>query len=361
MKLGTASSPYIHSGALVSGIMLRVLLALVPAIIAYTWFFGWGLVINCLLAIATALGTEALMLKLRQRPLAPFLGDGSAVVTAVLLAFCLPPLSPWWITVLGVAFAVVVAKHLYGGLGYNPFNRAMSGYVMLLISFPLEMTQWITPRLLNELQVSFGDTLNIIFLGHFPYQLSIDALSSATPLDTVKTELGLNRTVSEITGTSAIFGDFAGIGWEWVGNWVLLGGVWLIFKRIISWHIPLALMGSLFAIAFFFFMLDPDTYPSPMFHMFGGATLLAAFFIATDPVSASTTPLGKIIYGAGIGILIYVIRTWGGYPDGVAFAVLLMNMAAPTIDYYTQPRVFGHPDRGHRDGQHHHPGDGGES
>jgi len=180
----------------------------------------------------------------------------------------------------------------------------------------------------------------------------------ATPLDTVKTELGLNVTVSEIVHGNAIFGDFGGVGWEWIDNWILLGGVWLVYKRIITWHIPLALMGSLFAIAFFFFMLDPDTYPSPMFHLFGGATMLAAFFIATDPVSASTTPRGRVYYGIGIGILIYVIRTWGSYPDGVAFAVLLMNMAAPTIDYYTQPRVFGHKSghehsgKEHREGKH---------
>jgi electron transport complex protein RnfD len=349
MKLTTPSSPYIRSGAKVGGIMLRVVLALIPAVIAYTWFFGWGLVINALLAVLTALAAEALMLKLRARPLLPFLTDGSAVVTALLLAFCLPPLSPWWITVLGVLFAIVVAKQLYGGLGYNPFNPAMVGYVVLLISFPQEMTRWVPPYVLNDLQVGFGSTLEIIFLGQFPYQLGIDALSAATPLDTVKTELGLNHTVSEILGGSAIFGDFAGRGWEWVGNWVLLGGMWLIFQRIISWHIPLAVLGSLFTIAGFFFLLDPDAYPSPMFHVFGGATLLAAFFIATDPVSAATTPRGKILYGAGIGMLIYVIRTWGGYPDGVAFAVLLMNLAAPTIDYYTQPRVFGHPRNGRQD------------
>lgn len=356
MRLDTSSSPYIHSGALVGGMMFRVVLALVPAIIAYTWFFGWGLIINTLLAIAVALGTEALMLKLRQRPMI-FLTDGSAVVTAVLLAFCLPPLVPWWITVIGIMFAITVAKHLYGGLGYNPFNPAMVGYVMLLISFPLEMSTWVPANVLNGLDIGFTDTLQIIFTGQFPYQLSLDALSAATPLDTVKTELGLNKTVSEITSSNAIFGDFAGIGWEWVGNWILLGGVWLIFKRIISWHIPLAVIGSLFTIALFFFLLDPDAYPSPMFHIFGGATMMAAFFIATDPVSASTTPFGRIVYGAGIGVLIYVIRTWGGYPDAVAFAVLLMNMAAPTIDYYTQPRVFGHQHGGH---QRQEPPDQGE-
>jgi electron transport complex protein RnfD len=243
---------------------------------------------------------------------------------------------------MGAAFAIVVGKQLYGGLGYNPFNPAMVGYVMLLISFPLEMSQWVPPNIINQLEIGFLDTLKIIFLQDFPYLLSIDALTMATPLDTVKSELGLNITVSEIIGSNAIFGDFGGVGWEWIGNWILLGGVWLIYKRIITWHIPFSVIGSLFIISFFFFMLDPDKYPGPMFHLFSGSTLLAAFFIATDPVSASTTPLGRIYYGAGIGVLIYVIRTWGSYPDGVAFAVLFMNMAAPTIDYYTQPRVFGY-------------------
>jgi len=342
MKLETPSSPHIHSGVQITSLMLRVMLALMPAVIAYTWFFGWGLVINMLIAITTALSVEALMLHLRQRPIQPFIMDGSAVVTAMLLAFCIPPFAPWWITFMGIAFAIIVGKHLYGGLGYNPFNPAMVGYVMLLISFPLEMTEWVPPNIVNQLEIGFLDTINIIFMGEFPYLLSMDALTMATPLDTVKTELGLNHTVSEIVAGNAIFGDFGGVGWEWIGNWILLGGVWLIYKRIITWHIPLSLMGSLFVISFFFFMLDPDTYPSPMFHLFGGATLLAAFFIATDPVSASTTPMGRIYYGIGIGVLIYVIRTWGSYPDGVAFAVLLMNMAAPTIDYYTQPRVFGY-------------------
>lgn len=342
MTLQTPPSPHIHSGLRISGMMLRVMAALIPAIICYTWFFGWGLVINGIIAVITAVASEALMLKLRQRPLRPFLGDGSAALTGMLLAFCIPPLAPWWITVLGVAFALIVGKHLYGGLGYNPFNPAMVGYVMLLISFPLEMTSWMPPYILEQLEIGFVDTLRMIFLNHFPYGLSIDALSSATPLDAMKTDLGLNNTVSEIMESNALFGDFAGTGWEWVGNWLLLGGVYLIYKRVISWHIPLALIGTIFVIGSFFFLVDPDTYPSPLFHIFGGATILAAFFIATDPVSASTTPRGRIVYGIGIGIIIYVIRAWGGYPDAVAFAVLLMNMAAPTIDYYTQPRVYGH-------------------
>ena len=343
MSLQTPPSPHIHSGHTVAGLMVKVIIALVPALIASIWFFGWGILIQAVLAVATALGCEALMLHWRKRPLRPFLSDGSAVVTGLLLAFCIPPLAPWWVIVLGTAFAMVFAKHLYGGLGYNPFNPAMVGYVMLLISFPQEMTSWVTPHILERLEIGFFDTVKMVLFNKFPYTLSLDALSAATPLDALKTELGLNKTVSEITQANALFGDFAGVGWEWVGNWILLGGVWLIYKRVIDWHIPVAVLGSLFAIASFFYVMDADAYPSPMLHLFGGASLLGAFFIATDPVSASTTPTGRLWYGAGIGILIYVIRTWGSYPDAVAFAVLLMNMAAPTIDYYTQPRVYGHP------------------
>ena len=226
MNLDTPSSPHIHSGIHITGMMVRVCLALVPAIIAYTWFFGWGLCINILIAVGTALGAEALMLRIRQRPIVPFLTDGSAVLTGLLLAFCLPPFSPWWITVMGTAFAIIVAKQLYGGLGYNPFNPAMVGYVMLLISFPLEMTQWVPPNIVNQLQIGFLDTLNIIFTGNFPYLLNIDALSMATPLDTVKTELGLNITVSEIVRSNAILvilAASAGNGWATGFCWVAYG------------------------------------------------------------------------------------------------------------------------------------------
>lgn len=322
--------------------MARVLLALIPAIIAYSWFFGWGLLVNIAIAVVTALGCEYLMLKLRQRPVHPFLTDGSVLVTAVLLAFCIPPLAPWWITVLGICFAVIIAKHLYGGLGYNPFNPAMVGYVVLLISFPREMTTWLPPFIMSDLDFTLLDTLKAVFLGVFPPGYALDALSAATPLDLIKTQLSIDVTIAETKATNAIFGDFGGIGWEWIGNWIFLGGVWLIYKKIISWHIPVAVLGSLFTIALIFYLKDADHYASPMFHVFSGAAMLGAFFIATDPVSAATTTTGRIIYGIGIGILTYVIRVWGGYPDAIAFAVLLMNLAAPTIDYYTQPRVYGH-------------------
>ena len=342
MQLKTPTSPHIHADITVSKIMMRVLLALVPAIIAYIWYFGWGLLINITVGVITALACEFFMLRMRQRPAALFLADGSVLVTAVLLAFCIPPLAPWWLMVLGTAFAVIVGKHLYGGLGYNPFNPAMVGYVMLLISFPKDMTIWLPANIMFDLHFSFLDTLKVIFLGIYPPGFSIDAISAATPLDLIKTQLSIDITIAETKQHHAIFGDFGGIGWEWIGNWIFLGGVWLIYKKVISWHIPVSVLSSLFIIASIFYLMDADHYASPMFHLFSGAAMLGAFFIATDPVSAATTPMGRVVYGIGIGVLTYVIRVWGGYPDGIGFAVLLLNLAAPTIDYYTQPRVYGH-------------------
>ncbi len=325
--------------------MFRVILALLPAVAVYAWLFGWGVIINLLLAVGVALSCEAAMLTVRDRPLLPTITDGSAILTALLLVFALPPLAPWWLTTIGVAFAIIVAKHLYGGLGFNPFNPAMIGYVVLLVSFPRELTLWSLPAQLSEHTLDFGSTLNYIFSGTLPAHLGIDALTSATPLDMMKTQLGLGHTTSGIIAAHPVFGFMGGKGWIWINLLLLAGGLWLIYRRIINWHIPATLLGSLFAISLLFFLLDPQHAPSPLFHLFSGAAILGAFFIATDPVTAATSNIGRLWYGAGIGILIYVIRSWGGFPDGVAFAVLLMNMAAPTIDYYTKPRVFGHGDR----------------
>ena len=316
--------------------MLTVLYALIPGIVAYVWCFGWGVAINIVLALAVALPVEALMLSLRGRPVWPLVTDGSAAVTAVLLAVALPPFAPWWATAVGVAFAMVVAKHLYGGLGYNPFNPAMVGYVLLLVSFPRLMTVW--PAAGQP--VGFFDSLWVIFSGA-PAAVPIDAVTGATPLDYLKVKLGANLTIAEIR-VSPIFSSLGGKGWEWVSGGFLLGGLWLLYRRVITWHIPIATLGALFLLALIFAAVDPGRYASPVFHLFTGAALLGAFFIATDPVSAPTTPRGRLIFGAGVGAITYVIRTWGGYPDAVAFSVLLMNIASPTIDHYTQPRVFGH-------------------
>ena len=261
----------------------------------------------------------------------------------------LPPLAPWWLPVLGSLFAIVIAKQLYGGLGYNPFNPAMVGFVVLLISFPREMSQWNAPTgLAQEGHLSLGQALAWSLYGVLPQGIDFDALTQATPLDHVKTALGQGRTLTEIRGEEWS-GAFAGHGWEWVNLSFLLGGLYLLLRRIIAWQIPVGLLGALFVIALLFHAGDTDTAPAPLFHLFSGATMLGAFFIATDPVSASTTPRGRLLFGAGVGVIVYVIRSWGGYPDGIAFAVLLMNMAAPTIDYYTKPRVFGQGGKQERD------------
>ncbi len=321
--------------------MQQVIFALIPGTLAMAWYFGWGVLFNVVIAVTVALAAESAMLWARQRPLHPYIGDFSAVVAAWILALALPPLAPWWLTTIGSAFAIVVVKHLYGGLGYNVFNPAMAGYVVLIVSFPAQMTLWLPPNMLAETHFGPIETAFIIFSGELPAGMNWDAVTMATPLDTMRTELDQNLMIEEIRA-SPLWGDFGGRGWEWVGNWFLLGGLWLLYKRVIGWQIPVGLLGGLLAVATLFYLIDADRYPFPAFHVFSGGAMLGAFFVATDPVSASTTPRGRIIYGAGIGVFTFIIRTWGGYPDGVAFSVLLMNMAAPTIDYYTRPRAYGH-------------------
>ncbi|MEN9849730.1 MAG: hypothetical protein RL368_2470 [Pseudomonadota bacterium] len=341
MRLKVSNAPYMHTQQTVSQIMRQVLYALIPAILLYVWFFGWGIIINIVIASVVAVSAEAWVLWLRAKPVRTILQDNSALVMAWLFALSIPPFLPWWMTVIGASFGIIFAKQLYGGLGYNNFNPAMVGYAVLLISFPVDMTHWPALSELSGHPLSFWDSLSIIFTGQPVGASSIDALSGATPLDTMKTALKQYRTVHEIKA-HPLFGDFGARGWEWMGNAFFLGGCWLIYKRVITWHIPAAVLGSLFSMAAIFFLIDPDRYPSPLFHLFSGAAMLGAFFIATDPVSAATSNKGRLIFGAGIGMLIYIIRTWGGYPDGVAFAVLLMNLAAPTLDYFTKPRLFGH-------------------
>lgn len=334
-------SPYITDAPTVSIIMLKVLLALVPGIFAYVWVFGGGILVTIALSTITALITEAALLKIRQRPIRPYLSDLSAVVTAWLLALALPPLAPWWLIVVGTFFAIVVAKQLYGGLGYNPFNPAMVGYAVLIISFPLIMTKWPAPLLLAQTKLSFIDQLQFIFGNVLPVGVTIDAVSSATPLDYLKTQLTLNHEISSITN-APIFGLLGAKGGEIVTSAYLLGGLYLIQQRIISWHLPTAFIGTLALISLAFYTVSPEHFANPLFHLMSGASMLCAFFIITDPISGPTTPRGKLYFAAGVGILTYLIRVYGGYPDGVAFAVLIMNMCVPLIDASTQPRVFGH-------------------
>jgi electron transport complex protein RnfD len=329
------NSPFVLKPASVQSVMLRVLLALVPGIVAYVWFFGMGILIQLLLASITALLAEAAVLQLRRKPVMLFLSDGSALVTAWLIALTFPSIAPWWLTVLGTLCAIVVAKHIYGGLGQNPFNPAMVAFALMIVAYPSLMSQWPAvgfTELAPQLDAIFG-------------QRQLDAITMATPLDALRTALhtaDARATVAGVLGSHATFGNIGGKGWEWVAAGYFLGGLYLIQQRIITWHMPAAFLAALLLISGGFSIYDAEHFAGPSFHLFTGGAMLAAFFIVTDPVSGCTTPRGKLIFAAGIGLLTWIIRTFGAYPDGIAFAVLLMNIAAPLIDMQTQPPVFGH-------------------
>lgn len=333
-------SPFISKPDTVARIMLQVLLALLPGIALYVWYFGPAILVSITLASVTALATEALMLKLRGRPVTPFLKDYSALLTGWLLALSIPPLAPWWLIVVGTAFCIAIAKHLYGGLGNNLFNPAMVGFAVLIISFPAQMTHWISPHGLGQIELTFADQLRYMFLGLLPPNVTLDAITMATPLDTLKTHLHLDEPMKQILDMP-IYGRLAGHGSEMVSWGFLGGGLYLMARRIISWHIPLAYLGTIFAIAGIFHLSDPAHYVTPLFHWFSGAAMLGAFFILTDPVSSPTTNNGKLIFAAGAGLITYLIRAFGGFPDGTAFSTLLMNICVPLIVLYTQPKVFG--------------------
>ena len=339
MQFDTEMTSVVNGAPGVSKFMLQVLLALLPAIACLFYFYGWGILINLALSIVFAVVLEALMLFLRKHPIRMFLSDLSAVVTACLFALTLPPLISWWIPLVGLLFAIVVAKHCYGGIGYNPFNPAMVAYAVLIVSFPLQISQWPADSLASGDWISLKQSLSIVF---GLVEGNWDAITQATPLDAVRSGLIADQSYSEIA-SSQRFSWFTGAAWQYTAFAYLIGGLYLLQQRVITWHIPSSLLLSLALVACMFWLIDDSQFASPAFHVFSGAAMIGAFFIATDPVSASTTPFGQIVYGASIGCFIYVIRTWGAYPDSVAFAVLIMNMAVPMIDYYTQPRVFGHP------------------
>ena len=343
MEFERHEAPYLPPTAQVSTMMLQVLIALVPAAIAHVWYFGPGFIFNLIVAAAACIAGEAFMTHLRGRPVEGALSDYSALVTAALLAVALPSLTPWWVTATGALFGVVVAKHLYGGLGFNIFNPAMAGYVVILVAFPMHLNLWVAPRM-GDIDYEFLtvlQTLKYTLTGILPEALTYDEVSRATPLDVMKSGLNNMRTTVEIRSLP-IMGDFGGVGWEWIGNFIAIGGFWLMIRKVIRWQIPVGVGIGLLVPAAIMWLINPGTEPSPGFHMFGGAAILCAFFIATDPVSAATSPKGRLIYGVGIGFLIYAIRTWGSYADGVAFAVLIMNMAVPAIDYITRPHIVGH-------------------
>lgn len=310
---------------------------MIPGVLAQVWQFGPGVLIQLAIGVVSAETAEGIVLKLRQRSIRPVLGDFSAMVTAALLAVSLPPLLPWELTAFGTCFAIVIGKQLYGGLGYNPFNPAMIGYAVLLISFPRSMTQWLPPLDDATVRLGLAETAAVIFKHSWPLELTSDAITRATPLDVVRTGLRSHLGLDEIPVAAP-----SGVtGWAAVNAAYLIGGLWLWQRRLIARQIPLGFLGALVLISLVFFALEPATYPSPLFHLCSGGTMLGAFFIATDPVSAATTAKGRWVYGAAVGSLVFVIRTFGGYPDGLAFAVLVMNLAAPTIDHWCRSEARG--------------------
>ncbi len=309
-------------------VMRIVLYALLPGITVFIYQTGWGGIINILLAIFGACLFEAIAAMLRGRNPVFTLSDFSAVVTGLLIALCLPPLVAWWLPMLASAFAILLAKHIYGGLGHNIFNPAMAGYALVLISFPRDLGLWsLAPDLF---QTPLADAISIVSNGGLVTQNNWDAVTGATALDEARNLLrqntGLRQTKDQVAGW------FGARQSEWTNLAYLCGGLWLLWRRVISWHIPLVFLTTIMFCSVLHTLIDSNQSLGIGFHLFSGATMLCAFFIATDPVSAATGTRGRIIYAVGIAVLAYMIRANGAYPDSIAFAVLLMNCVVPAID-----------------------------
>ena len=342
------AGPYAHANTSVRRTMGLVLLALIPATLFGLYQFGWPAIFLFLTTIAAAVAAEAFALSLAGKPVRFFVLDGSALLTGWLLAMTLPPWAPWWIGVVGALLAIIVGKQVFGGLGQNLFNPAMVARVALLISFPLEMTLFNSPvplfsahapGFLDSLAITFGDSHHI------------DAVSSATALGHYKTELGRGVLVPDAAATTdSLFNLALGVNAGSLGETsallILGGGLFLLAMRVITWHIPLAMLGSLALLSGVFHTIDPQHYVSPLVHLFSGAAMLGAFFIATDLVTSPVSVRGQLLFGAGCGVLVFVIRSWAGYPEGVAFAVMLMNACTPLIDHYLKPRIYGRDRKG---------------
>lgn len=319
-----SSSPHMHDGRTVAQIMRLVIIALGPAALFSIYIFGLDALRVIAISIVSAAAFEMISRRVMKRNVT--LRDSSAVLTGLLLAMNLPSTSPWWLIAVGNLFAIVIAKQLYGGLGYNPFNPALVGRVVLLISFPVHMTaKWVTPS-------RFGT----------------DAVTTATPLSRMKESLATLGHIEMDFGRQEILdlliGNRAGCLGETSVILLALGGLFLIWKRVISWRIPVMFIGAVWAMTGIFHLMDPSHYADPSFHVITGGLFIGAFFMATDYVTSPVTRNGMLIFGAGCGVITVLIRLWGAYPEGVSFAILLMNAATPLIDRYTRPKVFGAAD-----------------
>jgi electron transport complex protein RnfD len=319
--LVVSSSPHVHAGLTTGRMMRAVMLALVPACLAGVYLFGLPALRVLVICTATAVAAEAGWQRLAGQTVT--VGDGSAALTGILLALNLPPACPWWLALVGALTAIVVGKQVFGGLGHNPFNPALVARIVLLVSFPVAMTGWTAPQ---------------------PGHLLPDAVSAATPLGAAKTAVTLTGRLPEglmDTAGHYFWGCMSGSLGEVSAAALLAGGLFLLAVRVISWHVPASYLATVMLLSGLFWLVDPTRYPSPLFHLLTGGLLLGAFFMATDLVTTPLTGAGMVLFGCGCGVLTVLIRLFGGYPEGVAFSILLMNAATPLIDRYMTPRPFG--------------------
>jgi Na+-translocating ferredoxin:NAD+ oxidoreductase subunit D len=315
-------SPHLQSVETTRKIMYRVVYAMIPALLWSVFVFGLDAMKVTLIAIAACLAFEYLIQKYLLK-IKPSVTDGSALITGILLAFNVPANLPWWIIIIGALAAVGIGKLSFGGLGSNIFNPALVGRVFLLISFPVQMTSW---------PVAKGS--------------DVDGLTTATPLGIIKEGLAAGTPVSQISenlpsSTDMLLGHMSGSLGEISALLLILGGVYMLYKKVITWHIPIAVVGTVAAIAGAFWLLDPQNYVNPMYHVLTGGLMLGAIYMATDMVSSPMTPKGQLIFGAGIGIITISIRLFGAYPEGISFAILIMNAFTPLINNTFKPKRFG--------------------
>lgn len=320
MDFLVSSSPHMHNGESIPKIMWTVVAALVPATVLAVVFFGMHAVNVIVVTTVSAVIFEALCQKLRKQPVR--IADGSAALTGLLLALNMPPSSPWWLCIIGSFLAIAICKELFGGLGYNPFNPALFARVALLISFPTQMTSW-SPTL----------------------YIPADAATSATPLGLIKEHVLLDGTTGlQMTGDylwNLLSGNVMGSLGETSVLALLVGGLFLIYKGYVNWIVPVSFIGTVFAFTGVAFLFNPTGVASPIFHVISGGLILGAFFMATDMVTSPVTPGGLWVFGIGCGLLTAIIRLWGAFPEGVSFAILIMNAAVPLIDRAFKKKVFG--------------------
>ena len=330
-------------------IMFLVIIACLPSICVKYYFFGSRTLINILLSIIIAFLLEIIILKIRVKNISMHLKDNSLILTAVLFGVSIPSSLPWWIIIIGIFFSIAVAKHLYGGIGQNIFNPAMVGYAVLLISFPVDMNDWNKSDISLYNLTDVKKSLNFILTKYIGYSFDNtnlknfpDAFTEATPLNDFKIK---SYSRNNYMKTNDVYKNKTVTiknSWKYINISFFLGGVFLLFQKIICWRIPISFLSSLGLLSGITYFYSKDLFMSPLFHFFSGGTMICAFFIATDPVTTACTNKGKIIFGVVVGFIVWIIRNYSDYPDGIAFAVLFANLLTPLIDYYIKTSGYGH-------------------